>query len=72
MKPDVLRFDGATQHDPAIDAWFQHHPGELGDIAQTWFDRMRSCGDEVRELLHDGCPTAKVHASRQTEARNLD
>ena len=23
-----------------------------------WFAVMRNCGDEVRELMHDGCPTA--------------
>jgi hypothetical protein len=23
-----------------------------------WFEVMRECGDEVRELLHDGCPAA--------------
>ena len=23
-----------------------------------WFEVMRKCGDEVRELLHDGCPVA--------------
>jgi hypothetical protein len=28
----------------------------LGTIARQWFDVMRNCGDEVRELLHDGCP----------------
>ena len=34
------------------------HSGELGAIAQKWFEVMRKCGDEVRELLHDSCPTA--------------
>jgi len=58
MKTDFLRFDGAVQHDPAIDAWLKQHPGELGAIAHRWFEAMRNCGDEVRELLHDGCPTA--------------
>jgi hypothetical protein len=32
------------------------HPGELGSIARRWFQVMRNCGDEVLELLHDGCP----------------
>ena len=36
------------------------HPGELGLIAQDWFEVMRACGDDVRELLHDGHPTACV------------
>jgi hypothetical protein len=30
----------------------------LGAIAQKWFEVMRKCGDEAREPLHDGCPTA--------------
>ena len=33
-------------------------PRELGAIAREWFEIMRGCGDEVREVLHDGCPTA--------------
>lgn len=32
--------------------------GELGAIAKHWFEVMRKCGDEVQELLHDGCPVA--------------
>lgn len=58
MKMDLLRFDGAVERDPAIDVWMKTHAGELGDIAQEWFEVMRECGDEVRELLHDGCPAA--------------
>lgn len=27
-------------------------------MTETWFERMRGCGADVRELLHDGCPTA--------------
>jgi hypothetical protein len=34
--------------------------GELGAIARRWFEVMRACGDDVRELLHDGHPTACV------------
>lgn len=58
MKTEILRFNGAVEHDPAIDAWMKEHDGELGSIAQTWFAVMRKCGDEVREILHDGCPVA--------------
>ena len=38
----------------------QEHSGELGTIAQRWFEVMRDCDDDVRELLHDGHPTACV------------
>ena len=58
MQAQLLRFNGAVEHDPAIEAWLQEHPGELGAIAQKWFAVMRQCGDEVREILHDGCPVA--------------
>jgi hypothetical protein len=60
MKPktQLLRFDGAVERDPSVDEWFSRHPGELGDIARQWFQVMRECGDEVRELVHDGCPVA--------------
>ena len=58
MRTDLLRFDGAVERDPAIAAWMKEHAGELGAIAQLWFKVMRKCGDEVRELLHDGCPVA--------------
>ncbi len=36
------------------------HSGELGALARRWFDVIRQCGDDVRELLHDGHPTACV------------
>jgi hypothetical protein len=58
MPTELLRFNGAVEHDPAIEAWFKAKPGELGAIAREWFTVMRRCGDEVRELLHDGCPVA--------------
>ena len=38
----------------------RHHTGELGEIAKHWFAMMRQCGDDVREVLHDGHPTACV------------
>ena len=58
MRTELLRFDGAVARDPAIDAWMKEHSGGLGAVAQKWFEVMRECGDEVRELLHDGCPVA--------------
>ena len=36
------------------------HSDELGAIARRWFDAIRDRGDDVRELLHDGHPTACV------------
>jgi hypothetical protein len=58
MRRELLRFNGAVERDSAIDAWMNEHSGELGAMALEWFEAMRACGDEVRELLHDGCPVA--------------
>ena len=56
----MLWFDGAVKRDPAIDRWLSDQPPELSAIATRWFVHMRECGDDVRELMHDGCPVACV------------
>jgi hypothetical protein len=56
----LLRFPSSVRRDPAVEAWMHQHSDELGAIAQRWFEVMRDCGDDVRELLHDGQPTACV------------
>ncbi len=57
---DILRFPTAIKHDPAIDAWLAAQRHDLREFVETWFARMRQCGRDVRELMHDGCPTACV------------
>lgn len=56
----LLRFTGSVRRDRAVDRWLTEHSGELGAIARRWFQVMRECGDDVRELLHDGHPTVCV------------
>lgn len=56
----LLRFPSSVKRDPAIAVWMREHSGDSGLIAQRWFEVMRSCGDDVRELLHDDQPTACV------------
>jgi len=56
----LLRFTGSVRRDRAVDRWMTEHSGELGAIAKRWFDVMRRCGSDVRELLHDGSPTVCV------------
>ena len=56
----LFRFSTSVERDPAIDTWMEAHSGDLGAIAHHWFEVMRKCGDDVRELLHDGHPTACV------------
>lgn len=56
----LLRFFGAVRRDPAIEIWMEKQPEALSAIARGWFEVMRGCGGDVRELLHDGHPTACV------------
>jgi hypothetical protein len=52
----LFRLDGAVRRDPAVASWFARDTQR--QMVQPWFEQMRSCGDDVRELMHDGCPTA--------------
>lgn len=53
-------FPDATVHDADVAAWLSRHDGELGKIALTLVERLRHCGDDTRELMHDGRPTLCV------------
>ncbi len=57
---EILRLSGMIKRDPAVDFWLSGEPAELRAIARQWFKRMRQCGDDVLELIHDGCPVACV------------
>jgi hypothetical protein len=70
----LLRFGGAVKRDPAIATWLEAQPGELRALATPWFARMRRCGSDIRELMHDGLATAclgcrQIHPTREAEAR---
>lgn len=56
----LFRFPDSMRQDPLVKAWFEASPADLGAIASRWFEIMRGCGEDVRELLHDGHPTACV------------
>ena len=56
----LFRLPSAVKRDPAIELWIQRHTDELGQIAKHWFQSMRRCGGDVREVLHDGYPTVCV------------
>jgi hypothetical protein len=56
----LFRFPGAVRQDLAVETWFSAPDRELRLMVQPWFMRMRACGEDVRELLQDGCPTACV------------
>jgi len=56
----LFPLSNSVKRDPEIELWMHRHTGELGAIARRWFEVMRGCGDNVREILHDGHPTACV------------
>jgi hypothetical protein len=56
----LFLFENCAKRDPAIEVWMKQHAGELGNIALGWFEVIRQCGIDVRELMHDGYPTACV------------
>jgi hypothetical protein len=56
----LMQFPEAKVRDAAVDSWLTKQTDELHVIARKWFERMRQCGGDVRELMHDGAPTACV------------
>jgi len=59
-RQELFRISGATAHDPAVDQWFADESSVLRSLARNWFEVMRACGDDVRALIHDGCPVACI------------
>lgn len=57
---DIMRFPTGVKHHAAIDVWLDGRRDDLRPLVKTWFAHMRQCGADVRELMHDGCPTACV------------
>lgn len=56
----IFRLSHTVRRDPAVEAWLAQRSGPLGEIARHWFEVLRERGDDVREVLHDGHPTACV------------
>lgn len=56
----IFRLSGAEKRDALIEEWLNGPPDPLADLARPWFVKLRACGEDVRELMHDGCPTACV------------
>ena len=59
MEP-LFRLSGARRDDPAVAAWFEAGDDSIRRLALHWFDRIRACGPDVVELMHDHQPTACV------------
>lgn len=59
-RDDIFRVSVGAQRDAAVEAWLNDSMVELRSLARPWFARMRACGADVRELMHDGCPIACI------------
>jgi len=57
---EIFRLSAGAKRAAAVERWLRADPAELRGIAREWFTLMRRCGDDVRELIHDGCPVACV------------
>jgi hypothetical protein len=56
----LFRLSGPVERDPRVEAWFAAPDHEMRRIVQPWFERIRGCGADVRELMADSRPTACV------------
>jgi hypothetical protein len=59
-RDEIFRLPAVGKPQAAVEAWLNDEPRPLRSLAAKWFMRMRQCGDDVRELIHDGCPVACV------------
>ena len=57
---ELFRLDNTVRRDPKIEAWFDDFADPHRLSVRGWFERMRGCGADVREIFHDGCPVACV------------
>jgi len=55
----LFRLSGAEKRDPTIQEWLNKSDASTA-TARTWFKKIRACGDDVLEVMHDGHPTACV------------
>jgi hypothetical protein len=59
-KTRLMRYPDSTRRHLAVAAWIEAHADELGAVARRWFEVLCASGSDVREILHDGQPTACV------------
>ena len=55
----IFRLSGASKRDPVIEEWLKKSDA-LTAVARTWFKKMRACGEDVLELMHDGHPVVCI------------
>lgn len=55
----LFRFSSAIPRHPDVEAWLAADD-PMRAVVRPWFETLRGLGADVRELLHDGHPTACV------------
>lgn len=58
----LFRLNGTARRDAGVEQWLSSDD-PLRQLAAIWFQRMRDCGDDVRETLGDGHPMACVEGA---------
>jgi hypothetical protein len=56
---DLFRLSDAGNRDPVIEEWLNKSDASTA-VARTWFRKIRACGADVLELMHDGHPVACI------------
>lgn len=56
----LFRLAATADASSQVERWLGAQTGEVGAIARTWLICLRRRGDDVRVVMHDGCPTACV------------
>ncbi|WP_299010217.1 DUF1801 domain-containing protein [uncultured Caulobacter sp.] len=55
----LFRFSSAMKRHPDVEAWLAADD-PMRAVVRPWFEALRGLGPDIRELLHDGHPTACV------------
>ena len=65
MRRDLLRFDGAVERDPAIDAWMKKHAGVRGRSRSSGLEScaiaFKDCILHYRQILQASGPCSSHH-----------
>ena len=56
----LFRLAATADASSQVEQWLGTQTGDVGTIARTWLICLRRRGDDVRVVMHDGCPTACV------------
>ncbi|MCA3721716.1 DUF1801 domain-containing protein [Phenylobacterium sp.] len=59
----LFRLSGARGDDLDVATWFEASDDAIRCLTLHWFERIRACGLDVVELIHDHQPTACVGAA---------